>query len=135
NRPGVHAQPHLSSILTTHTVGASREGMVTAHRGVTLEVLTGIAAPAAAGYMTPCERAMAYSVSRAARRERLRRWLSWPTCRHRPGRTRAAPPTDADGTPARVFMRRPRFGVSRPEPGPTSTVVIGVPAGPVEPGR
>jgi hypothetical protein len=56
----VHAQPHLSSILMTRTVGAGREGMTTANRGVTLEVLTGIAATAAAGYMTACERAMAY---------------------------------------------------------------------------
>ncbi len=57
---GVHAQPHLLTILSTHTTGAGREGMIAAQRGVAGEVLTGIAASAAAGYVTACERAMSY---------------------------------------------------------------------------
>ncbi|WP_216916687.1 hypothetical protein [Nocardia noduli] len=57
---GVHAQPHLSSILTTQTVGAGREGMIPANRAVTTKTLAAIATAAAGGYMTACERAMAY---------------------------------------------------------------------------
>jgi hypothetical protein len=58
---GVHAQPHLSwSTLRTQMVGAGREGMITAQRGLTAQSLTGIATATAAGYVIACERAMAY---------------------------------------------------------------------------
>lgn len=57
---GVHAQPHLSSILALRTVGTGREGMISANWGVTAETLTAIASATAAGYMIACERAMSY---------------------------------------------------------------------------
>jgi hypothetical protein len=57
---GVHAQPHLSSILRTQMVGAGREGMIIAQRGLTAQSLTGIATATAAGYVIACERTMAY---------------------------------------------------------------------------